>query len=237
MAWVSERRRTHEQMDAPDADPELLRKSLRYLRRINRLLGYTRSTLGHLEKFSRSWRRDQTIRILDVATGSGDVPREILRWADRRGWRVETVGVDRHAATAATAAAAGHDKRLAVVRADALRLPFADGAFDYVLCSLFLHHLSDADAEAALAEMVRVARRGIIAADLLRSRRAYAWITLFTLAANPMARHDARASVAQAFSRGQVLAMRQRAGAMFARYHRHFGHRFTLAGEKSGAGE
>src|SRR5438128_2311144 len=81
-------------------------------------------------------------------------------------------------------------------------------------------------------EMARVARRGIVAADLLRHRRAYAWITLFTLTAGPMVRHDARASVAQAFNKAEVLRLRDAAGVGFARYYRHFGHRFALAGER-----
>ena len=98
---------------------------------------------------------------------------------------------------------------------------------------MFLHHLDDASAAAALREMARVSRRGVIAADLLRHRRAYAWITLFTLFASDMVRHDARASVAQAFTWDEVLALRERAGLTFAKYHRHFGHRFVLAGERA----
>ena len=63
---------------------------------------------------------------------------------------------------------------------------------------MFLHHLDDDAAAAVLREMDRVARRGIVAADLLRHRRAYAWVTLFTLLSGPMVKHDARASVALA---------------------------------------
>lgn len=232
MQWLARRDRQLEMMDAPGADPELLRKSLRYLRRINWLLGYTRGTIAQLETFSRRWQQGGTVRLLDVATGSGDVPRAVLDWADRRGWRVQIIGIDRHATTAAVAAQDGGDRRFQVARADALTLPFADDTFDYALCSLFLHHLSEEDAVTTLREMVRVSRRGIIVADLLRHRRAYAWISLFTLFANPMAKNDARASVAQAFTREEVLALQKSAGADFARYHRQFGHRFTLAGEK-----
>jgi hypothetical protein len=47
-----------------------------------------------------------------------------------------------------------------------------------------------------------------------------------------MVRHDARASVAQAFTRQEVLRLRDRAGLHFAEYHRHFGHRWVLAGER-----
>jgi len=54
-----------------------------------------------------------------------------------------------------------------------------------------------------------------------------------TVLANPMVRHDAPISVAQAFTQAEILALRDRAGLSYARYYRHFGHRFVLAGEKS----
>lgn len=229
--FLNARRREAEWMDAPDADPVLLHKSLAFIRRINRLLGYTRATLHHLEAFSRSWKPTETIRIIDLATGSADIPRAILRWADRRKFDVRIVGVDLHPKTAAEAAGAS-EPRLGIVRADVLDLPFADGSFDYAITNMFLHHLDDSQVVTVLKNMSRVSRRGIIAADLLRNRRAYAWIVLFTLLANPMVRHDARVSVAQAFSLAEVRALRDAAGLGFASYYRHFAHRFVLAGQK-----
>jgi ubiquinone/menaquinone biosynthesis C-methylase UbiE len=233
LSGLKHRHRSDELMDAPDADPALVRQSLRFLRRVNWLLGYTRSTLQHLERFSHSWRVDETIRILDVATGSADLPRAILRWADARGFRdVRLLGVDLHATTAAAALAQNPDPRIRVVRGNALELPFADGSFDYATTSLFLHHLDDDDVVRVLREMSRVARRGIIAGDLIRRRRAYLWIKLFTLFANPIVKNDGPASVAQAFTREEILSLRDRAGASFAEYAEHAGHRFVLAGEK-----
>jgi len=219
-------------MDAPDADPVMLHKSLAYIRRINSLLGYTRATLHHLETLSRSWNAGETIRIVDLATGSADIPRAILRWAQRRRFDVHMVGVDLHPKTAAEAAEL-RDSKLRVVRADVLDLPFADGSFDYAITNMFLHHLDDAQVVTVLKNMARVARRGVIVADILRNRRAYAWIVLLTLLANPMVRHDARISVAQAFSPAEVMEIRDAAGLNFTAYHRHFGHRFVLAGEKN----
>jgi SAM-dependent methyltransferase len=233
--FLNTRRCEAEWMDAPDADPVLLHKSLAYIRRINLLLGYTRATLHHLEAFSTSWRPGETIRIIDLATGSADIPRAILRWAKGRKLDIHVVGVDLHAKTAAEAAQS-RDPRLRIVRADVLDLPFADGSFDYALTNMFLHHLDDRQIVTVLKNMARVARRGIIAADLLRNRRAYAWIVLFTLLANPMVRHDARISVAQALSKTEVMALRNAAGLGFASYFRHFGHRFVLAGEKPQGG-
>jgi ubiquinone/menaquinone biosynthesis C-methylase UbiE len=222
-------------MDDPSVDPAELRRSLSYLRRINTFLGYHRSTVAHLARFSRAWPRDRPIQVLDVATGSGDLPRAISRWSQRRRLDVRVTGIDLHVATLLEAAAqtpAAAFPQVRFLRCDALRLPFADGSFDYAVTSLFLHHLDDATAVAALREMSRVARRGVVVSDLLRHRRAYAWITLFTLLSKPMVKHDGRLSVKQAFTKAEVMRLRERAAIEFTRYHRHFGHRFSLAGER-----
>jgi len=234
MSFLAQRRREPEWMDRPDADPELLRKSLAFIRRINRLLGYTRATISHLERFSRHWARGQRIDIVDLATGSADIPRAILRWASRKGFDVHVVGVDNHALTVQAADAGPADPRLRLVRGDVFSLPFVAGSFDYALCAMFLHHLSDSEAAAVLKTMGSLARRGVIVADLLRHYRAYAWISGLTVFSNPMVRHDARASVAQAFSKNEIVRLRDQAGINFARYYRHFGHRFVLAGERAG---
>ena len=219
-------------MDGDAVDPEMLRASLRFIRRINDWLGYTRATVRQLERFSRGWARGQTIWILDLATGSGDVPRAILRWADRKGWAVRVVGFDRHSVTAKAANDENTDRRMSILQADVFAPPFENESFDYVMTSMFLHHLSDEEAVTVMRSMGQLARRGVIVADLIRNRRAYAWATLFTAMSNPMVRHDARVSVAQAFTREEAISMGERAELGFVAYEKHFGHRFILAGEK-----
>ena len=220
-------------MDSPDVDRRELDHALGFIRKINRLLGYNRATLKHLKRFSRNWKPGQRITIIDIATGSADVPRAILTWADRHNFDVHVTGIDLHAVTARLAVSQARHPRLTIIQADALDPPFADGSFDYALCSMFLHHLSDEQAITVLRQMNRLARRGVIAADLLRDRRAYNWIYLMTMFSTPMIRHDARVSVMQSFTREEVECLRDRAGLDFVQYHRHFAHRFVLAGEKA----
>lgn len=224
-------------MDDPAADQAELERSLVFIRRVNTRFGYTRATIGHLDRFASKWEKGRPIRILDVATGSADVPLAVLNWAERRGYDVRIVGLDLHqktvdAARRAAAAAGIAESKLSIVQGDATSLPFDAGSFDYAMTSMFLHHLDEDVVVKVLREMDRVSARGVIVADLLRRRRAYAWITLFTLAAGPMVRHDARASVAQAFTREEIEALRDRAGVEYATYFEKFGHRFVLAGEK-----
>lgn len=222
-----------EWMDDPHADPQALLRSLKFIRRVNFLLGYTRVTLRHLERISRSWKPGERIRMVDLGTGSADIPLAILRWADRRGFDILIVGLERHGRTAAMAVGrARGNPRLKIVQGDVLQMPLADGAFDYALTAMFLHHLTDAHAVAVLKAMNRLARRGVIVADLLRNRRAYACIKLFTAFSNPMVRHDAALSVLQAFDKAEAIELARGAGLDYLRYHRHFGYRFALVGEK-----
>jgi 2-polyprenyl-3-methyl-5-hydroxy-6-metoxy-1,4-benzoquinol methylase len=233
--FLESRQREAEWLDEPGADPVALHKSLAFIRRVNRALGYTRVILDHLDRFSAKWKPGEKIRIVDVGTGSADIPLAILKWAGRRGFDVQVVGVDLHANIVREAAAAANDPRLSIVRGDALDLPFNDESFDYALSSMFLHHLDDGDARQAMSELGRVSRRGVIISDLLRKKHAYAFIWLMTIFSIPMVRHDARVSVAQAFNTSEILALRDAAGLSFAKYFSHMRHRLVLAGEKPGA--
>jgi ubiquinone/menaquinone biosynthesis C-methylase UbiE len=233
MAFLRTRRREAEWLDDPATNPAELRDSLAFIRKVNRVLGYTQLVLKVLERFSVNWNPGQKMRIIDVGTGSADIPAAVLEWAKARGWDVQIVGIDINAQIANIAAATAADPRLTIVRGDALDLPFGDESFDYALTSMFLHHLSDDQAARALAEMSRVSRRGIIASDLLRWYPAYAFIWMTTLFSRPMIKHDARVSVAQAFNRREVLSLRDRANIGYTQYSSHGFHRFVLAGEKS----
>lgn len=228
------RTRRHELMDAPDADADQLRSALRFLRRVNAWLGYNRSTLAHLQRMTADWPAGTTLRVVDIATGSADLPLAIVRWGRKRGFNVRVTGVDLHAFTLQCAHehVAGRPEADAIelVQADALKLPFADNAFDFATTSLFLHHLDEPQIVQALGQMARVSARGMVVGDLIRNRRAYAWIWLFSLPAARMVRHDARASVAQAFARDEILALAREAGLPWLTWRRHFAHRFTLAG-------
>jgi ubiquinone/menaquinone biosynthesis C-methylase UbiE len=241
---LRQRQRAPEWMDEPGVDPHDLQRSLRFIQRVNRWLGYTRATIHHLQRFSRNWRPQQRIDILDLATGSADIPLAIARWARAQRLNVRIVGIDLHPITTAIAQASArpephdglaeqrHTLPIHIVRGDVLNPPFEAGSFDYAITGLFLHHLDDDQVVQVLRIMDRVTRRGIIVGDLLRNRRAYVWINLLTAFSSRMIRHDSLVSVAQTFTREEILRLRDRAGLTYPRFHRHFAHRFVLAGEK-----
>ena len=224
-----QRQREEEWMDAPDVSPQLLRNSLQFIRKVNRFLGYNRTTLSFFSQLSTSWKTKETIRILDVATGSADLPEAIAGWAASKKLAVEIVGIDLHALTASIARErVQHLPTIQIIEGNALQLPFADGAFDYVTTQMFLHHLDDDAVVQVFREMQRVSCRGWLAADLSRSRRALGWITLFTLFSPKIIRHDARASVRQAFTTKEISSLAAAAGIAKFKVSKHFGHRWVL---------
>jgi demethylmenaquinone methyltransferase / 2-methoxy-6-polyprenyl-1,4-benzoquinol methylase len=124
--------------------------------------------LGVLMSFGQDprWRREVVANIragpddavLDVATGTGLVARELVR---RHGCHV--VGLDQsEQMLAAARARLARDRQLAsrteLVRGDAERLPFADGEFSALTFTYLLRYVDDP--QTTLRELARVVRPG-----------------------------------------------------------------------------
>jgi SAM-dependent methyltransferase len=222
------RRRSHapEILDGPLHDVDELAGSLAQVAQVNRWLGGTRALRRHL---APSVRRGGALHVLDVGTGSGHTLAELGVWARGRGVRWYGVGVDLSAPCARIAR-----RRLdAVVRADALRLPFAQGSFDVALCTLTLHHFEDGDAAALVREMARVSRDLVLVNDLERTAPNYwgARVLAATLwRHNRITRNDGPLSVLRSFTPPELLAVGRRAGLRRPRVRRHFPWRIVLEG-------
>lgn len=103
--------------------------------------------------------------LLDVGCGTGWFSRRFAREAG-----LSVTGID----IAPTALTFARDKSpdIAFLRADAARLPFADGAFDHVVAVTSLCFVAEEDR--AVREMARVARRRV-ALGLLNRRSLLYW--------------------------------------------------------------
>lgn len=235
MWTLTQRRLTPERMDDPAVDQDELAQGLKYLQFVNRRLGGASAVLRHLRRWSRGWPPDQTVRILDVGTGSADIPLAIAEWARQSRKRVHITGVDLHPVTVKLARehSAGRDE-IEIIQADARQLTelFNPESFEYVLASLFLHHLPDIEVLTVLRMMDRLATRGMIWNDLVRVRfpRLMLWPAIFW--APDMVKHDAIVSVQAGFTRREAIDLAQRAGWARLRFRRHLAHRFTLVSEK-----
>jgi len=160
--------------------------------------------------------------VLDVASGGCDIGEALSKF---RNCRVVSLDMNSRGLKRA--------ERTVPVVGDALQLPFADGAFDAVICSLTFHHLANADCVSVLREMWRVTRRIVIVNDLHRNRVAHASIRILSalFSRSTMFRNDSAASVRRAFRPAELGAIAEKAGVP-ARVHRSFPYRLVLVAMK-----
>jgi ubiquinone/menaquinone biosynthesis C-methylase UbiE len=194
-----------EMMDLPGNPRELLEEDLRNLRIINRCLGAYRGLLGHLRRFVKK-SGGRCFSLLDMATGHGDIPVAIARWARSEGLVVKIVGLELDSVTARTALVHTREfPEISIARGDAFRPPFSPFSFDFVHASQLLHHFSEEEIVAALRTWSKIARKGILVSDLIRHPLAYYGISALTrlCTSNEMTRTDAPLSVQRAFTLGE----------------------------------
>lgn len=189
------------------------------LRLVNRYLGDVRVILKHLSTMAAGKDRDKRT-VLDVATGSADIPIAIARWARKRGIKVCITGVDVNPQAIRIARRmTGEDPMINFAVADGLNLPFREKSFDFVLCSKTLHHFTTEEAVRLIREISRIARQGYIIMDLRRSWVAYVLIVILTrlFSRNRITRCDGPLSVLRSFTPRELASLASSAGASYFR--------------------
>ena len=209
-------------MDRPQPVTAELEVDLRNLRQLNHYFGSYRL----IEYFLRRWLKPRSrIRILDLATGSGDIPRFIVDYARSVDAKVAIDAVDQQAATVEIARALSGDyPEIEFLEGDILTL--SREPYDIALCSLALHHFSETDAVAVLKRCRQLSKQYVLVSDLRRGTLATAGVFLLTslLFREEMTRTDARLSAERAFSFREFKTLAERAG------WKDFGHaKFALA--------
>ena len=124
----------------------------------------------------------------------------------------------------------GRDEIISI-RGDALRLPFADGSFDYSISSLFTHHLDDVETVRVLEELSRVTRRRIFIIDLHRHPIAYCFYRTVgrLFLHNRLLREDGALSILRSFKPQELIDLASRAGLDDVRLERRFPYRLILS--------
>lgn len=214
---VSRRELGHELMDEPGLDPREHAVALRALARLNRVSDSAGILWTPIRELAATPGHGP-VRILDIATGSGDVPAALARRAAAAGVSLEIDGCDISGraleGARERAGRAGLSSRF--FRLDVLKdeLPAPDGGYDVVMSSLFMHHLTEEDAVSLLYKMRCGAKRMVLVNDLRRTRGglvlAYAASRLFSR--SRVVHTDAVLSVKAAFTVAEFAALAAEAG-------------------------
>ncbi len=214
MSSLSQRHRRPEIMDQPDLSRDRHIRALCGLARIN-LISHSAGILWpQLAELARSM-APRIPRVLDVATGGGDVPIRLWQRARRAGIDLHLEGCDispvalEHARTHAAQANAP----VRFFECDALSGPTLNG-YDAVMCSLFLHHLDEEQAVAFLRRMAETAERLVLINDLERGWMGLlaAHVVTRLLTTSDVVHVDGPRSVESAFTQAEARRLAERAG-------------------------
>jgi SAM-dependent methyltransferase len=200
-----------EMMDREQPLSAELERDLEHIRQFNRWFGSYRLVLSFIRRWIKPGAR---LRVVDLATGSGDIPRLIVSYSRSIGAVVDINAIDRQPATLEVAQklSAGYPE-IAYIHADILKWTPAE-AYDIALCTLALHHFSDGDAVKVLRRCGELTTKFVLVSDLRRGFFLTTGVYLLTALVfrEPMTRFDARLSTARAFSLSEMRNLALRAG-------------------------
>lgn len=191
-----------EMMDLHGNEPDILAEDLCNLRILNRYLCGRRCVILGLQRALRLETLNH-FSLLDIGTGSADIPEAILAWGKRNGVEASIFGLEAEPMTARIAAGRTNDlPAISIIQGDAGAPPFSSGSFDFVVASQFLHHFSDETIVELLRRWAKLARKAIVISDLIRHPVAYHGIRLLIslTTRNVMTRMDAPLSVQRALT-------------------------------------
>jgi 2-polyprenyl-3-methyl-5-hydroxy-6-metoxy-1,4-benzoquinol methylase len=227
MTSLAQRSEAEEQMDAADLPPDTYAMVLGDLAQVNALTMAARPTLAFLERIVRP---GQSLRLLDVGFGHGDMLRRVARWGEKRGIACELVGIDlnpRSEAVAREATAPG----MPITYRTGDYAALAGEGWDAVISSLVAHHMSREQLLAFLQFMDREARLGWLVNDLHRHRLAHMGFPLLAraMAWHRIVREDGTLSVARSFRPGEWHEILDGAGVQGAEVRRWFPFRLCVS--------
>jgi SAM-dependent methyltransferase len=237
MPWIPAQQEIEEWLDLGAGTADQRHQSLEDLRRINRWLGGAAASGRELVRLAARTGLVE-LSVLDLGTGSADLPAAMQRRARQAGLRVKALAIDlklEHLHIARRELETdGADVALAC--ADALRLPFREAAVDVVHSALFLHHFRPSALQALLREALRVARRAVVMNDLVRHRLPLLFLRAAAplVARSPITRHDGVASLLRAYTPAELLAIARSVAGDHCRVRTHFPYRQCLVIEKPG---
>ncbi len=198
-----------EHLDQPDFGPALAAASYRFMEMINARFGGIRVVRRFLAAETAGWTVQDPLRILDIGSGSCDIPLAISRWARWRGIPLRITCLE--PARSAVEIARGQlvragDPAVRLLQEDVFTHQPAE-PYDYAVASMCFHHFSDAQILALLQRLRGFVRRSVLINDLRRSRLASLAARVPLIGAPAGVRHDALLSIRRGFTTSELTAL------------------------------
>ena len=177
------------------------------LKNVNKWLGGNDISIKGIIKLLPEGAKEQTITILDLGCGDGEILRECARLAKREGYNFRLIGIDANAFILEEARRRSTDfQNITFLEKDVFSSEIKELDYDIALCTLFLHHFPTEDLKTLLQRLINQAQVGIVVNDLHRSRMAF-WLfkmVSYVIIKTSIARNDGLISVARGFKRREL---------------------------------
>lgn len=208
-----ERQQNPEEMDDPSLDASLHFQALGGLARINCWSRSANIVWAPIQALARQT-GERSFRILDIATGAGDIPIALWKKSRREGLHLEIHGCDKSPQAIEYAHSQAQDNGAPVhfYRRDILKEEIPPG-YDILMSSLFFHHLKSEEASELLRRMAEAARKMILINDLARSTSGLilAYLGTRLLTRSKVVHTDGVRSVQAAFNLREIHGLVQTA--------------------------
>ncbi|WP_299333043.1 methyltransferase domain-containing protein [uncultured Psychroserpens sp.] len=198
-------------MDDLDYSGPILHDALDKLAKINQWLGGNAVTINGLKKLLKDHPKTQTITILDLGCGGGDILREVARFGKEQGYQFLLIGIDanQHTINYARSLSEAYDNIEFKVM-DIFSDTFKELNYDVVLATLFLHHFKEDQLLSFLKPVLKKSKLGIVINDLHRHKLAYYLFKLLCITiSNKTIIEDGLTSVLKGFKRQELTYISQ----------------------------
>jgi 2-polyprenyl-3-methyl-5-hydroxy-6-metoxy-1,4-benzoquinol methylase len=195
-------------MDDFAMEGEELKEALDKIAKINRLLGGNKVTLQGVKNLLQQKDKLQTITIVDLGCGNGDMLRMLADYGKKQDLNVKLIGIDANSYTISHAERLSIDyHNISFCCQDVFDKSFEELDCDIILCTLFLHHFKEEEILKLLSQFYDMAKLGLVINDLQRNKLAYRLFQLvcFVFRLSTMTKLDGLISILRGFKKKEII--------------------------------